>query len=205
MRQLSSDPDNIVIAVNRNVAPVEVKLKADNIKNVSLFQADMTDHHALTTAAAEAAKTTGGSLDYLIVNGVHYPSTTAVPPTSFTGREDLLRDDMIASFNVNVLGVMFTINAFLPLIRNGSVKKIIVMSTGLADPDFTLKFGMPTSVVYSTIKAALNIVVSKYALELKSDGIIVLALSPGLVNTSEKPRMCPSHLVKEGVDELTCW
>ena len=199
MRQLSSDPNNIVIGVARNVAPVEAKLHADDIKNVSLLQADMIDHHTLTTAAAEAAKITSGSLDYLIVNGVYYSSTTAIPPTSFIGREDLLRNDMIASFNVNVIGVMFTINAFLPLIRNGSVKKIIVMSTGLADPDFALKFGMPTSVTYSTTKAALNIVVLKYALELKSDGIIVLALSPGVVNTSEKPRMCPSHLVTGGV------
>lgn len=199
MRQLSSDPDNIVIGVSRNVAPVEAKLNADDIKNVSLLQADMSDHQALTTAATEAAKITSGSLDYLIVNGVHYPSTTAIPPTGFIGREDLLRDDMTASFNVNVIGVMFTINAFLPLIRNGSVKKIIVMSTGLADLDFALKFGMPTSITYTTTKAALNMIVLKYALELKSDGIIFLALSPGLVNTSEKPRMFSSHLVKGGV------
>ena len=116
MRQLSSDPDNIVIGVARNVAPVEAKLNADDIKNVSLLQADMIDHHALETAAAEAAKITSGSLDYLIVNGVYYPSTGTIPPTGFIGHEDLLRNDMSASFNVSVIGVMFTINAFLSLI-----------------------------------------------------------------------------------------
>ena len=39
-------------------------------------------------------------------------------------------------------------------------------------------------------KAGTNMLVTKYAIELKSEGIIVLALSPGLVNTLEKMRMC---------------
>jgi hypothetical protein len=41
---------------------------ADNIKNVHLLQADMVDYNSLNAAATEAAKTTRGSLGYLIVN-----------------------------------------------------------------------------------------------------------------------------------------
>jgi len=38
------------------------------------------------------------------------------------------------------------------------------------------------------MKAALNMVVAKYAVELKSEGFKLLALSPGLVDTTaDKP------------------
>jgi hypothetical protein len=35
----------------------------------------------------------------------------------------------------------------------------------------------------------MNMVATKYSIELKQEGIVVLALSPGLVNTQEKQRM----------------
>jgi len=38
-----------------------------------------------------------------------------ITPSQFQGKEDLLRKEMIASLDVNVLGVMYSINTFLPL------------------------------------------------------------------------------------------
>lgn len=50
-----------------------------------------------------------------------------------------------------------------------------------------MRFTMSTNVVgaacYSISKGALNIAVAKYAVEYKEDGIIFVALSPGLVKT----------------------
>jgi short-subunit dehydrogenase len=40
-------------------------------------------------------------------------------------------------------------------------------------------------------------VVTKFAIELKKDGITVLALSPGLVNTAEKQRKSDPNQNKE--------
>jgi NAD(P)-dependent dehydrogenase (short-subunit alcohol dehydrogenase family) len=91
------------------------------------------------------------------------------------------------------MGVIFSVNAFLPLIRKGNVKKIIVISTGLADPALVTESSNPVFVTYSAMKAALNIVVAKYAVELKAQGITVLALSPGLVNTQETLRKYSFH------------
>jgi NAD(P)-dependent dehydrogenase (short-subunit alcohol dehydrogenase family) len=150
----------------------------------------MIDHTALNAAAEETTKLTNGSVDYLIVNGAYSDRDAAkLPPTGFIGREDWLRKDMIASLDVNILGVMYSINAFLPLIRNSNVKKIIVISTGLADTENVPKNRNPTFVTYCAMKAALNMIVAKYSVELKPEEIIVLALSPGIVNTSEEPRM----------------
>ena len=78
---------------------------------------------------------------------------------------------------------MYTINNFLPLIRNGSKKKIIYITTGLADLDATLTAGLPASLGYASSKAAMNIIMAKYAVELGQEGILVLSLSPGWVET----------------------
>ena len=94
---------------------------------------------------------------------------------------------MVDSLNVNVVGVIYTINAFLSLVRKGSAKKITVISTGIADAEMVVQHDIPGSLVYSSMKAATNMVVAKYAVELKGEEIVVLALSPGVVNTQEGP------------------
>ena len=78
---------------------------------------------------------------------------------------------------------MYTINAFLPIIRNSTEKKIIFISTGAADLDFILKAEMPSQVGYSVSKAGMDIVMAKYAIELASEGVLTLSLSPGWVAT----------------------
>lgn len=186
---MSKVDGNTVIGLARTPGPVEDKLRSDKITNVKILQADMSSHQTLKAAATEVSAITNGAVDYLIINGVFSdPQTTNIAPTGFIGKEEALRDDMVSSLEVNVLGTAFSINAFLPLIEKGTAKKIIAISTGLADPESALELGLSQFVTYSTIKAALNMLVVKYALELKKDGITVLALSPGLVNTQEKPR-----------------
>jgi NAD(P)-dependent dehydrogenase (short-subunit alcohol dehydrogenase family) len=192
LRQLSSDPANEVFGLARNVAAVKTRLASDNISNVHVFEGDMVDHNSLNAAALEVSKVTGGSLDFLIVNGAYNsPELAPLPSSAFYGREDELRKDMISSLEVNVLGVIFSINAFLPQIRKSNIKKIIVISTGFADPNLVFETSNPAFVTYSSMKAALNMVVAKYSAELKGDGISMLALSPGLVNTQETPRTFP--------------
>ncbi|KFY83068.1 hypothetical protein V500_10188 [Pseudogymnoascus sp. VKM F-4518 (FW-2643)] len=187
LRNLSADNSNIVIGLVRDKAAVEDKLARDNITNVHILQADLTDHKALLDAAEETSSLTGGSLDVLIVNGAYVSNETAsLAPTQFIGREDFLKSDLKTSFLTNVLGPWYTINCFLSLIRVGITKKIIVISTGMSDPDFAQIAGIPSSVPYTVSKAGTNMLVTKYSIELKPDGIIVLALSPGLVNTKEK-------------------
>jgi len=112
-------------------------------------------------------------------------------PTQFVGEEEFLRQDMIASVEVNILGVIYSINAFVPLLRKGGVKKIIAISTGLADSEMAVKTGNSRFLTYSTAKAGLNMVIAKYSQELKSEGFTALALSPGVVNT--KPPTTPEE------------
>ncbi|KAF3071499.1 hypothetical protein CFAM422_006088 [Trichoderma lentiforme] len=188
LRHLSRDSENIIVGLVRNPDAVEAKLASDSIRNVNIIKADLTDHKSLSAAVAKTADLTGGSVDYLIINGVHQdPAGDFLSPTEFIGREELLHDYMVKAMETNVVGVMYGINAYLPLVRKSSVKKITVISTGLADLELALQGNMSFFVTYSAVKAALNMVVAKYSIDLRADGVTIIALSPGLVNTQEAP------------------
>jgi NAD(P)-dependent dehydrogenase (short-subunit alcohol dehydrogenase family) len=179
-----------VIGLVRDINRVQEKLTDDSITNVHLIKADMADNDSLVTAAAKTIKLTSGSLDYLIINGAYTnPEENFLYPSEFSGKEEMLTNSMIQSLKVNVLGVVFSINAFLPMVRKSSIKKITVITTGLADRDAAEKSTVSFMLTYSSMKAALNIVVTKFATELKKEGIVVFALSPGLVNTNQPEKM----------------
>jgi NAD(P)-dependent dehydrogenase (short-subunit alcohol dehydrogenase family) len=104
-------------------------------------------------------------------------------PTAFAGNEALFVSDLAISIATNVTGVLYSVNAFLPLVRASSIKKIAVTSSGMADLDLILLSGAPFGVPYSMSKAAVNVLVAKYAAEFKDEGITIIALSPGVVLT----------------------
>jgi NAD(P)-dependent dehydrogenase (short-subunit alcohol dehydrogenase family) len=106
-------------------------------------------------------------------------------------------------FEVNVIGNVHLFKLFLPLILKGQAKKVIAISTGLADTEITKDYDVTTGSLYSTSKAALNMVVAKYSAQYKKDGVLFLALSPGLVETgSYKDRKFPVFLFR--VFDQTC-
>ncbi|OCH92055.1 NAD(P)-binding protein [Obba rivulosa] len=189
-RQLSSKVDNQVFALVRNKGTAsELVELSSHAPNVRILQADIVDYKALKTAAAEVANVTGGTLDYLINNAAYIDrerqglTLDGYPE----GQEALLEDDIHKSIQVNVIGVIHTINAFLPLVRKSSIKKVITISSGVADPGYTLASGFATAAPYSISKAALNLAIVKYAAKYQEEGIVFLSISPGVVNTAQKP------------------
>jgi NAD(P)-dependent dehydrogenase (short-subunit alcohol dehydrogenase family) len=87
------------------------------------------------------------------------------------------------SFNVNVIGVVKTINTFMPLIKQSSIKKVVTITTGMADPDLVNNFEIDNAAPYAISKSATNMMVAKYNALYKKDGVLFLAISPGLVDT----------------------
>ena len=194
VQHLAATPGNTVIGLARNKAATLKRLEKDGISNVSIVQGDITDRPSLKTAFAEISTLTNGSLDYLINNAALVSERTA-SKTLIDDDLEALEQDFLDSFRANVVGVANTINIFLPLIRAGKEKKIIVISTGMADLDLINKFDIPIAAPYSVSKAATNALVAKYNAALgKSEGILVLALSPGLVDTSEGKQMTEEEI-----------
>lgn len=97
----------------------------------------------------------------------------------FSTMEKDLRD----SFDINVLGVIKTINAFLPLIKKGTVKKVITISSGMADLELINDLEIPVGAPYSISKGAVNVAMAKYNAVFKQEGILFLSISPGMVAT----------------------
>ncbi len=83
----------------------------------------------------------------------------------------------------NLISNIYAINAFLGLIRNGNEKKIIFISSPSGDLEFTRITGLPTLLGYSIAKAGMNIITTKFGIELAQEGIKTLSMSPGWVNT----------------------
>lgn len=61
---------------------------------------------------------------------------------------------------------------------------MIALGSGLGNADFTLVVEAVGRVSYSVAKAALIMVMGKYAVRFKPDGLVFLTLSPGVVDTT---------------------
>ncbi|KAJ7776875.1 hypothetical protein DFH07DRAFT_951488 [Mycena maculata] len=168
--QLSADPKNTMFALVRNKTTA-TRLESLPGKNITILEADITDPKALEIAAKEVSSATGGKLDYLINN-----AALAIPANPAD-----IEKDFIDHFRVNTVGTAYCINAFLRLLQKGSVKKVITISSAGGDADVTVKTSLPG---YARSKAAVNMLVAKYAARFKEEGFVFLALTPGFVNTS---------------------
>jgi len=113
-----------------------------------------------------------------------------IAPSQLTDAENLdhVRDMVEKSIESNVWGTVYVTNSFLPLIEKGRGRKIVHITTGLADAEFVLKAGIAGMVPYSASKAMMNAIVAKYGVELQPKGIQVVAMSPGWVDTSPMPQ-----------------
>ncbi|KAI9058917.1 short-chain dehydrogenases/reductase [Trametes sanguinea] len=188
VNQLTKDQANVVFGLARNPqnAPKLLELQRSR-PNLHIIKADIVDLPSLKAAAAEVEKVTGGSLDYLINNAAQVFNERSWLTLTTYPEDQLLEADLIEAFRTNVVGVVHTTNAFLPLLRAGAAKKVVSISTGVADGDLIVKARFVIQGPYCISKAALNAAVAKYAAELRDEGFTFLALSPGLVDTAEKP------------------
>lgn len=89
--------------------------------------------------------------------------------------------------NINVLGVIHTTNAFLPFLKAsaaaGIVARIVTVSSALGDLDFVLASDYAGHPFHCISKAAVNMVVAKYAARMREENFVFLAIAPGCVDT----------------------
>ncbi|KAL4809573.1 hypothetical protein BDV18DRAFT_132363, partial [Aspergillus unguis] len=181
---LSADENNTVIGLGRNKAAVE-KAVAEKLpgRNIHLVEADITDPSSLQTAAAETAKLTGGGIDYLIANAGIVPTYDAYDPIgTLAANPSSVESEMMTLFKVNVVGQIHLFNAFIPLLRQGTAKKVIAISSGQAALDIIPKLKIDVAPLYSISKGAMNIAVAKFAVQYAKEGILFMSISPGLAH-----------------------
>ena len=155
---------------------------------------DVTDDASVAAAAADVADHEG-RVDVLVNNaGVAGPYTD---PTAFTG------DDALGVLDVNVVGVVRTTTAFLPLLRRSSDPAIVNVSSGMGSLAHTHDPARAESHVvaplYTASKAALTMLTTQYAKALPD--MRVNAADPGYTATDLNAHSGP-QTVTEGTDAV---
>ncbi|KAH8809284.1 hypothetical protein F5884DRAFT_858783 [Xylogone sp. PMI_703] len=197
VRTLAQDRANLVIALVLGKIEVEKKLVNHGVEGVHVIEADVTDRQALLKAAdLSDGITQGKGVDFFISN-----AGLIAKPTSFRTLEDYYNllpefdQDLTECWNINVIGSINAIAAFIPLIKKGTGKKVIALSSAMGDIDFTNELDMDMAVPYSISKAALNMAISKFSASYRKDRILFMSISPGAVDSEDDGRGTYAHVV----------
>ncbi|KAH6612412.1 putative short chain dehydrogenase [Boeremia exigua] len=198
LKQVSVDPQNTVIGLVRDKAATEEKVakELDGRQNVHILHGDLSSYASLKAAAMETTKLLGDrGVDYLISNGAYVPSFDAFDDVGALGDKIEELEQVLAELNqTNILGSMHLFNLFLPLVQKGRVKKVISLSSGVADLDLINDLEVGNSALYAAFKAALNVIVAKYNAQYKKDGVLFVSISPGVVDVGKFDQLTPAQL-----------
>jgi NAD(P)-dependent dehydrogenase (short-subunit alcohol dehydrogenase family) len=161
-RELKSLGANVVIT-GRNPQAVDRAATELGVRGVVADQANLRDIDALVDRVKEAF----GSVDVLFIN-----AGVAV----FAGVEHLTEEQFDTTMNVNFKGAFFTLQKFLPILRDGA--SVINLSS------INAYTGMPNTAIYAASKAALNSLTRTAAYELAPRKIRVNSVNPGPTHTA---------------------
>ncbi|OAG16231.1 NAD(P)-binding protein [Alternaria alternata] len=179
---ISSNPDNVVIGLVRNVKDTEAKIASWSRSNVHLVQGDLTNYESLKSAVDATSKITNGSLDYLIASAGLVSGE--FDEFSVLGKDPAKMEASLNQlFSVNVVGNIHLFNLFMPLVLKGNVKKVVTISSGMGDTELVRKYNISEDGPYAISKAAVNMAVAKFSAEYAKDGVLFLSISPGVVGT----------------------
>ncbi|KAK1656967.1 short-chain dehydrogenase/reductase SDR [Colletotrichum godetiae] len=175
---LATKPESVVgkiFAGARNETDALKKLTANSNGRVQFVPIEVTNEQSVKQAFATVKEALGGKgLDILINNA-------GIMNYTMNGIENM--SDLAETYDINVVGVHNVTGTFLPLLRTGSQKKIINISTTLGSIAMAGFFKHQPTPAYKVAKAALNMLTVQYAHELDSEGFTVLAVCPGWVKT----------------------
>lgn len=156
---------------------------------------DVTDDASVAAAADRLAAATGGSLDVLVNN--------AGISGTFADVAEVTAADVAAVYDVNVLGPVRVLHAFLPLLRRAPTGVVVNVSSGLGshavttDPDrIESTFQQPG---YTSSKAALNMLSAQWAAALPD--LRINSVDPGYTATEFNNHTGP-QTVQEGAEAI---
>jgi NAD(P)-dependent dehydrogenase (short-subunit alcohol dehydrogenase family) len=147
---------------------VGAALRAKASRRLAVLRLDVTDRDSIATAVRTVSEAVGDAgLAGLINNaGIAIPGPIETVPLDLARRQ----------FEVNVVGQIAVIQAFLPLLRKGR-GRIVNMSSiaGVA--------AVPFLGIYGASKSALEALTDALRLELRAWGISVSLVQPGAIAT----------------------
>jgi NAD(P)-dependent dehydrogenase (short-subunit alcohol dehydrogenase family) len=120
----------------------------------------------------EAAASFDEPIDVLVNNaGIIGPQRQSTLDMDFEGFLEIL--------DINTLGPLRIVQAFLPHLRRAKAAKIITVSSRMG----SLSHAKSDRIAYRASKAAVNKVMQGLATDLRSEGIVAVSVHPGWVQT----------------------
>lgn len=153
-----------VFIVGRRQAELDKAVKELGA-NAKAIQADVSNQRDMERVVSEI-KSTKGSLDIIFANA---------GGGKFAPLGSISEEHFDKEFNINVKGVLFTVQTALPLMSQGS--SIILNASSAASQ------GMAAFSIYAATKAAVRSFARGWTTDLKDRKIRVNAISPGVVPT----------------------
>ncbi|KAE8224004.1 hypothetical protein CF319_g3037 [Tilletia indica] len=185
-----SQPKAIVIGASRGIGQGLVKkLASEGYDAYGTIRSEPTDDHTFQVdlndsdaASVKKAASNFDSLDLLIVSGALAYATTY---------SEISPDEHRAFYNTNVIGPLAAAQAFLPALKKGKQKTIVIISSLAGSTGFQLQNARQPADKklplgkgpYSATKAAVNQLGIGLYNELGSEGFSVMLIHPGVVRT----------------------
>ncbi|KAI0076758.1 NAD(P)-binding protein [Panus rudis PR-1116 ss-1] len=176
--ELLKDPKNSVLATARDPAgskglqDLVAKYPKGRLGTLTL---DVNSPEQIANAAKEAAKFFPSGLDYFIHNAGYWEQAFTPVETLDTGAFE----KEIAFYTVSVVHIL---REFKSLVQKSTEKKFIFISSVAASLTLVPNVG-EVGIPYSVGKVAQNMLVRKWGIVNKEQGIVVAIIHPGFVDT----------------------
>ncbi|KAH8804163.1 short-chain dehydrogenase-like protein [Flagelloscypha sp. PMI_526] len=170
---------NLIFASARKPNEALTKLAAAHPGRVHVIALEVSDVASVQKAAKQVETVLDehkATLDVLVNNA-------GVLNTSPDGVQTMTGLDLEETFRINVVGTHIVTTEFLPLLKKGTGKKIISISSPLASLTLAPHLTMFRSPAYKISKTAVNMLTVQWANDFGKEGFTFLALSPGWVKT----------------------
>ena len=193
VKQFSENNWNVIATARNPQEASELQTIAAEQDNVVIEQLDVTDHEQIESLAE---KYTDQPIDILLSNAALTPRYKS----AFKKIKGVDFDIARSSFEINVLGPLKLIQSFMPNVEKSQGKKIIALSSKVGS--FSERPKIPFMYSYSISKAALNSLLYSLSFESKRKNIVVVAISPGMVNTTPGMKLPGAIETEESVTKM---
>ena len=193
VKQFSENNWNVIATARNPEAAKELQIIASEQDNVVIEQLDVTDHEQIESLAE---KYRDQPIDILLSNAALTPRYKS----AFKKIKGVDFDIARSSFEINVLGPLKLIQSFMPNVEKSQGKKIIALSSKVGS--FGERPKIPFMYSYSISKAALNSLLYSLSFESKRKNIVVVAISPGMVNTTPGMKLPGAIETEESVTKM---
>ena len=183
-----------VIATSRSLDSADELIEYSSVhENVIVEQLDITNDDHLQFLQK---KYENEAIDILLNNAGYTPRYFS----SFRGIMGVDEEATRRSFEVNSIGTMKVIQTFMENIEQSDNGKIVNLSTKAAS--FKERPEIPMMYSYAMSKAALNSMIRTLSFETNENNIVVVAISPGIVNTTMGMGLMGAIDIDESVSKM---